>query len=102
MWKGFETLTKKGKNGTVIIKKELLKREVAGECFLIPMGKTVYDYNGMFILTELAAFVWDLLPQAQNEEEILQAILEEYEVTEEVARADLQVFLDKLRNMDVI
>lgn len=86
----------------MIIKKELLKREVAGECFLIPMGKTVYDYNGMFIMTELAAFIWDLLPQAQNEEEILQAILAEYEVDEGVARADLQAFLDKLRSMDVI
>lgn len=86
----------------MIIKKDLLKREVAGECFLIPTGKTVYDYNGMFILTELAAFVWDLLPRVQNEEEILQAILAEYEVEEAVARADLQTFLDQLRNMDVI
>lgn len=86
----------------MIIKKELLKREVAGECFLIPMGKTVYDYNGMFIMTELASFIWDLLPQAQTEEEILQAILAEYEVEETVARADLEAFLDKLRSMDVI
>lgn len=86
----------------MIIKKELLKREVAGESFLIPMGKTVYDYNGMFILTELASFIWDLLPQAQNEEEILQAILDEYDVEEAVARADLQNFMDRLRSMDVI
>lgn len=86
----------------MIIKKDLLKREVAGECFLIPTGKTVYEYNGMFILTELAAFVWDLLPRVQNKEEILQAILAEYEVEEAVARADLQTFLDQLRNMDVI
>jgi hypothetical protein len=56
----------------------------------------------MFIMTELAAFIWDLLPQAQDEEEILQAILEEYEVEEAVARADLKAFLDKLRTMDVI
>jgi hypothetical protein len=86
----------------MIIKKELMKREVAGECFLVPMGKSVYDYNGMFIMTELAAFIWDRLPQAQDEEEILQAILEEYEVDEAVARADLKAFLDKLRTMDVI
>ena len=86
----------------MIITKELMKREVAGECFLVPMGKSVYDYNGMFIMTELAAFIWDRLPQAQDEEEILQAILEEYEVEEAVARADLKAFLDKLRTMDVI
>jgi hypothetical protein len=97
-----EGLQRKEGTGTMIIKKELMKREVAGECFLVPMGKSVYDYNGMFIMTELAAFIWDRLPQAQDEEEILQAILEEYEVEEAVARADLKAFLDKLRTMDVI
>ena len=97
-----EGLQRKEGTGTMIIKKELMKREVAGECFLVPMGKSVYDYNGMFIMTELAAFIWDRLPQAQDEEEILQAILEEYEVEEVVARADLKAFLDKLRTMDVI
>lgn len=97
-----EGLQRKEGTGTMIIKKELMKREVAGECFLVPMGKSVYDYNGMFIMTELAAFIWDRLPQAQDEEEILQEILEEYEVEEAVARADLKAFLDKLRTMDVI
>lgn len=97
-----EGLQRKEGTGTMIIKKELMKREVAGECFLVPMGKSVYDYNGMFIMTELAAFIWDRLPQAQDEEEILQAILEEYEVEEAVARADLKAFLDKLSTMDVI
>ena len=97
-----EGLQRKEGTGTMIIKKELMKREVAGECFLVPMGKSVYDYNGMFIMTELAAFIWDRLPQVQDEEEILQAILEEYEVEEAVARADLKAFLDKLRTMDVI
>lgn len=97
-----EGLQRKEGTGTMIIKKELMKREVAGECFLVPMGKSIYDYNGMFIMTELAAFIWDRLPQVQDEEEILQAILEEYEVEEAVARADLKAFLDKLRAMDVI
>ncbi len=84
------------------IKKELLKREIAGECFLIPVGKTIYDNNGMFILTELGGFIWDLLPQVQSEEEILQAILAEYEVEPSVARTDLTEFMNKLREMDII
>lgn len=86
----------------MIIRKELLKREVGGEAFLVPLGKTVYDSNGLFVLTELGAFIWDLLPQAETEEEILKKILEEYEVEEPVARADLTQFLDKLREMNII
>lgn len=84
------------------IKKELLKREIAGESFLIPLGKTVYDDNGMFILTELGAFIWDLLPQAESQEDILRAVLAEYEVDEETARTDIGKFLEKLRVMGIL
>ena len=84
------------------IRKELLKREVGGEAFLVPLGKTVYDSNGLFVLTELGAFIWDLLPQAETEEEILQNILQEYEVEEATARKDLTQFLDKLRDMNIL
>lgn len=84
------------------IKKRLLKREIKGECFLVPLGKTVQDANGLFVLTELGAFIWDKLPEAQTEEELLQAILAEYEVEESKARSDLEKFLNKLRNMDIL
>lgn len=84
------------------IRKKLLKREIGGESFLVPLGKTVYDTNGLFVLTELGAFIWDLLPEAENEEEILAWILEKYEVDEDSAKADLIVFLQKLRKMEII
>ncbi len=84
------------------IKKELLKRQIGGDSFLIPMGKTVYDANGMFILTELGAFLWDRLPQAENPEELVQAVLAEYEVDETTARADIDAFLEKLVSMGIL
>lgn len=84
------------------IKKRLLKRVIKGECFLVPLGKTVYDANGLFLLTELGAFIWDRLPKAENEEEILRDILAEYEVEEARARQDLEKFLEKLRNLDIL
>ena len=84
------------------IRKELLKREVGGEAFLVPLGKTVYDSNGLFVLTELGAFIWDLLPDAETEEEILRKILSEYEVDEATARKDLAEFLEKMRDMNIL
>lgn len=84
------------------IKKELLKREIAGESFLIPLGKTTYEANGLYALTELGGFIWDQLPQAESEEDILRAILAEYDVDEATARADLTEFLNKLRAMNIL
>lgn len=84
------------------IKKKLLKREIAGECFLVPLGRTIYDSNGLFLLTELGGFIWDRLEAAENPEELLRAILEEYEVEEATARADLEEFLGKLRSLEIL
>ena len=52
------------------IKRELMKRDIAGEYFLVPVGKTVYDANGLFVLTDVGAFLWDLLPGAADTEYI--------------------------------
>lgn len=86
----------------MIIKKELLKRQIAGETILIPVGKTVYDSHGLFAMNELGAFLWDLLPDAQSEDDLVKAVLAEYEVSEDVARRDIAQFLDELRRMDII
>ena len=86
----------------MIIKKELIKREIAGDTILVPVGKTVYDSNGLFVLNELGVFMWDLLPNVETQEEICQAILKEYEVSEEEAKKDVAEFLNKLRQLNVI
>lgn len=84
------------------IKKELIKREIAGDTILVPVGKSVYDAKGLFVLNELGAFIWDLLPGAADEETICQAVLDAYEVSPEEARQDIAEFLGRLRELDII
>lgn len=86
----------------MIIKKELIKREIAGDVILVPVGKSVIENNGLYVLNELASFIWDILPQCENEEEIVTKILDTYEVEETVARKDCNLFLNKLKEMDII
>ena len=84
------------------IKKELIKREIAGDTILVPVGKTVYDSNGLFVLNELGGFIWDLLPNVEEETEICAAILEAYEVSPEEAARDVEDFLSKLKQMEIL
>lgn len=86
----------------MIIKKELIKRQIAGDTILVPVGQAVLESNGLFALNELAAFIWGLLPQAENAQEICDAVLAEYDVTEAEAIRDIGEFLAKLREMDII
>lgn len=86
----------------MIIKKELIKRSIAGETVLVPVGSTVYEANGLFVLNELGDFLWERLPGADNAEQLLACILEEYEVDEQTARQDLDAFLKKLTKLGII
>ena len=84
------------------IKKELIRRDIAGDAVLVPVGKTVYDSNGLFILNEVGAFLWDRLADAQSEEHLLAVLLAEYEVAKDTARKDVQEFLEKLRKLEIL
>ena len=84
------------------IKKELIKRTIAGDTILVPVGKTVYESNGLFVLNGVGAFLWDILPEAESETELLQAVQERYDVSKEQAEKDIRVFLDKLIQMNIL
>ena len=76
------------------LKREFVLREIAGDTLLIPTGRTALDLNGMLTLNELGAEIWRLLPQAENDGE--------YEVEEDVLRADVAEFLGKLRALGIL
>ncbi len=84
------------------IKKELIKREIAGDTVLVPVGHTVYEANGLFILNEAGAFLWDILPNAQDEAALVAQLLEEYDVDPQTAATDVAAFLQKLQTMGII
>ena len=86
----------------MIIKKDFIKRDVAGDTVLVPVGKTVLEANGLFVMNELGAFIWDLLPGAETEADICQAVLAEYEVSPEEAARDIAEFMETLREMEII
>ena len=78
------------------IDKEFVLREIAGDYIAVPTGKTALDFNGLITLNEVGVSIWNLLMEDVTQEEIVQGILEEYDVDEKVAREDVQDFLDTL------
>ena len=83
-------------------KKEFMIRERVGETILIPMGDSNNHFNGIITINELGKFIWENLESSKDEEDLLHKILEEYEVEEKEAKEDLDEFLDKLRQVDII
>ena len=84
------------------IDKEFILREIAGDYVIVPTGKTALEFNGLITVNELGAFIWKKLQQDVTEDELIQDILEEYEVDEETARHDVEEFLNKLTECKIL
>lgn len=84
------------------IKGSFILREVAGSHVVVPVGSSAVDFNGMITLNETGAFLWELLSQGSTTEELIQRLTEEYDVTPEAARHDVEVFLQRMRDNDFL
>lgn len=84
------------------IDKEFILREIAGDYIIIPAGKTVLDFNGLITVNEVGVSLWNMLQNEVTFEELIQGILDEYDVEESVAREDVQEFLAALIDVGII
>lgn len=84
------------------IKKDFVLREIAGDYVLVPVGKTVGEYSGLFPITETGAAIWKLLPEANDGEYIAEKLFSEYDADKDVIREDVDTFLKKLADYGII
>lgn len=84
------------------IRKQLVKRTIAGDVILVPVGDASLELKGLLTLNETGERLWDLLPQCDTEEALVQQMLGEYEVDETTLRADVGEFLASLRQLDIL
>lgn len=84
------------------IKDGFVLREIGGKHIVVPVGSQSVDFRCIITLNETGAFLWQQLQEDKNAEELVAALLEEYEVSAEVAAADVQAFLEKLRQNELM
>lgn len=84
------------------IKNGFVLRNISGEHIVMPTGKNIREFDGAIVLNDVAAFAWEKLREGCSREELLQAILSEFEVDRPRAEADLDALLEKLRGYQVI
>ncbi|MBQ9531392.1 MAG: PqqD family protein [Eubacterium sp.] len=84
------------------IKEGFAKREIAGSHIVVPVGKTAMEFNAMITLNESGAFYWDCFQKDITVDEAVKMVLDEYEVEEERARADVEKFIEMLKENDLL
>lgn len=83
------------------IKEGFLLRQVAGQTVVLPTGDEL-DLNMMITLNGTGAFLWELLQEETTEEEMVKALLAEYDVDEARAKTSVAAFVNQLRENEFL
>lgn len=83
------------------IKDDFALRKVANSYVVVPVNSLTLDFNGVINLNETGAFLFEQLQKGIEKEELVEKMLDEYDVTREKASADIDLFINKLKDADV-
>ncbi|MDR1891970.1 MAG: PqqD family protein [Oscillospiraceae bacterium] len=84
------------------VKEDLILKEIAGENVVVPVGSLTVDMRCMIKLNSVGAFLWKKLTSDITREQLLSALTEEYDVSDDDAARDLDAFIEKLQTADLL
>ena len=84
------------------IKNNFVLKKIAGSFMVVPVRTRAVDFSGIIKLSESGAFLWKLLEKGADREELIAEMLKEYDVDESTAAADIDRFIEKLSEADLI
>ena len=84
------------------IKEGFLLRQVGGNNVVVPVGAQSVDFRCIITLNEVGAFLWQKMAADCTIESLVEALLSEYDVTADIATADVERFVSSLREKNLL
>ncbi|PWJ70795.1 coenzyme PQQ synthesis protein D (PqqD) [Ruminococcaceae bacterium R-25] len=84
------------------IRSGYMLRKVIDTYVIMGIGSDNYVPNRIMSLNETGAYLWRLLEKGSDKQALIDNLISEYEVDLTTAEKDVDVFLDQLRDKDLI
>ena len=84
------------------IKDTFILRNIAGNNIVLPVGASSETFSGMMTLNESGVFLWNSLKNDISMDDLINAMLSEYNVSAEEAKSDVEEFVKSLRSAGVL
>lgn len=84
------------------IKENFVLRNVADEYIVMPTGSNIAKFEGAIALNEVSAFIFEKLLNPMSKEDLVTALLNEYDVDAETAANDVDALISKFEEMGII
>lgn len=84
------------------IKEGFVLREIAGEYVVIALGSASRIFNGMIKLNESGCLIWKKLSEGCEKEEVIDAVLAEYDAPRSIIAADVERIINQLKGANIL
>lgn len=84
------------------LKEGFMLKEIAGTWVVVPIGQRVVEFGGMMTLSESGAELWRKLESETDMEELVNVLINSYDIDKETARGDVDQFLSSLREKGLL
>ena len=74
----------------------IVSRDIAGETILVPIRGKLADMQNIFTLNGVGVYIWDHLDGKRSLTEILDLLLDHFEVSKLEAEQDILEFIDQI------
>lgn len=84
------------------VSEQFVLRIIADEHLLIPVGEAAIHVKGLIALSESGALIYNMLKDGCKKEDLVAAITAEYDVSAAEADKDVDDFLERMRQMNIL
>lgn len=84
------------------LKYDFATRDMGGTYVALTIGKGSQEYHNIIALNETGHAIFNLLKDGNDEDEVVKKMMEEYDVTEEKLRPEVQALIQKLKNEGLV
>lgn len=87
-----------GKRDSLVYERDasMVHRVIDDEVILVPVRQKVGDLGKIYTLNDTAGFIWGIIDGKRQVKEIVDLMVEEFDVAPETAKKDLVRFVDDL------
>ncbi len=84
------------------IKDGFVLRNIADEYIVMPTGKKIAEFDGAIALNDVSAFLFEKMTNPVSRDDLVIALLDEYEVDKETAERDIDALIAKFSDMGIM
>ena len=84
------------------MKSGFVMREVAGQYVVIAIGEASKSFHGMIKLNSTGKDIWEGLESGFEEQQIVDLLMDKYQVSKEQVREDVQEFLKQMKEVGIL